>query len=57
MRPGGWDEDVGYGAGEVGKPAFIVVTSSPPESGSGMDWAPGHRCSPAERRARCRGGT
>ena len=22
----------GYGAGEVGKPAFVVVTSSPPES-------------------------
>ena len=31
-RPGGWSEEVGYGAGEVGKPAFVVVTSSPPES-------------------------
>ena len=30
--PKGWNDDTGYGAGEVGKPAFVVVTSSPPES-------------------------
>lgn len=30
--PNGWDEQTGYGAGEVGKPAFVVVTSTPPES-------------------------
>ena len=28
--PGGWNEEVGYGAREVGKPAFVVVTSTPP---------------------------
>ncbi|MET9900437.1 dihydrofolate reductase family protein [Streptomyces sp. NPDC006446] len=38
--PNGWDDRVGYGAGEVGKPAFVVVTSSPPESVrlSDLDW-------------------
>ncbi|WP_030898140.1 dihydrofolate reductase family protein [Streptomyces sp. NRRL F-5126] len=38
--PKGWDDTTGYGAGEVGKPAFVVVTSSPPESvrTSGLDW-------------------
>jgi dihydrofolate reductase len=30
--PSGWNEETGYGAGMVGKPAFVVVTSSPPES-------------------------
>ena len=30
--PKGWDDTSGYGAGEVGKPAFVVVTSSAPES-------------------------
>jgi dihydrofolate reductase len=30
--PNGWDDKSGYGAGEVGKPAFVVVTSSPSES-------------------------
>jgi dihydrofolate reductase len=30
--PHGWDDAVGYGAGEAGRPAFVVVTSSPPES-------------------------
>ena len=30
--PKGWDDTSGYGAGEVGKPAFVVVTSSPLES-------------------------
>lgn len=38
--PGGWNDEVGYGAREVGKPAFIVVTSSPPESVrlTALDW-------------------
>ena len=38
--PHGWDDTTGYGAGEVGKPAFVVVTSSPPESVrlTGLDW-------------------
>ncbi|QKG21565.1 dihydrofolate reductase family protein [Actinomadura verrucosospora] len=38
--PDGWDDDIGYGAGEVGRPAFVVVTSSPPESVrlTGLDW-------------------
>ncbi|MFJ1996653.1 dihydrofolate reductase family protein [Streptomyces asiaticus] len=38
--PGGWDDSIGYGAGEVGKPAFVVVTSSPPESVrlTDIDW-------------------
>ncbi|MGW2554601.1 dihydrofolate reductase family protein [Streptomyces sp. NPDC001635] len=30
--PNGWDDTTGYGAREVGKPAFVVVTTSPPES-------------------------
>ena len=30
--PGGWDDTVGYGAAEVGRPAFVVVTSAPPVS-------------------------
>ncbi|MFI8986268.1 MULTISPECIES: dihydrofolate reductase family protein [Streptomyces] len=38
--PNGWDDTTGYGAGEVGKPAFIVVTSSPPETVrlTDLDW-------------------
>ena len=38
--PGGWSEEVGYGAAEVGKPAFVVVTSSEPSSVrlTGLDW-------------------
>lgn len=38
--PGGWADTTGYGAGEVGKPAFFVVTSSRPESVrlTGLDW-------------------
>ncbi|MEU0031385.1 dihydrofolate reductase family protein [Streptomyces sp. NPDC006335] len=38
--PKGWDDTSGYGAGEVGKPAFFVVTSSPPESvrTTDLDW-------------------
>jgi dihydrofolate reductase len=30
--PGGWDDEVGYGAGEVGTPAFVVVTGAAPAS-------------------------
>ena len=38
--PGGWNDETGYGAGEVGKPAFVVVTSTPPESVrlTDLDW-------------------
>ncbi|BBJ45351.1 DNA-binding protein [Streptomyces antimycoticus] len=38
--PNGWDDTTGYGAGEVGEPAFIVVTSSPPETVrlADLDW-------------------
>ncbi len=38
--PGGWNDDVGYGARETGKPAFVVVTSTPPESVrlADLDW-------------------
>ncbi|MBF8191970.1 dihydrofolate reductase family protein [Nonomuraea sp. K274] len=38
--PKGWNDNSGYGAGEVGKPAFVVVTSSPPESVrlTDLDW-------------------
>ncbi|QXJ24623.1 dihydrofolate reductase family protein [Actinomadura graeca] len=38
--PKGWNDDSGYGAREVGKPAFVVVTSSPPKSLrlTGLDW-------------------
>ncbi|MFF0327919.1 dihydrofolate reductase family protein [Nonomuraea angiospora] len=38
--PEGWNDDVGYGAGEVGKPAFIVVTNSPPQAVrlTDLDW-------------------
>ncbi|MGW2509068.1 dihydrofolate reductase family protein [Streptomyces scopuliridis] len=38
--PNGWDDETGYGAAEVGKPAFVVVTSSAPESMrlTGLDW-------------------
>ncbi|MGN9790769.1 dihydrofolate reductase family protein [Streptomyces sp. OZ13] len=38
--PNGWDDETGYGAREVGRPAFVVVTSSPPESVRliGLDW-------------------
>jgi dihydrofolate reductase len=30
--PDGWDDETGYGAREVGRPAFVVVTSAPPDS-------------------------
>ncbi|MBO0748397.1 MAG: dihydrofolate reductase family protein, partial [Acidimicrobiaceae bacterium] len=38
--PRGWSEEVGYGAGEAGRPAFVVVTGEPPESVrlSNLDW-------------------
>jgi dihydrofolate reductase len=38
--PHGWDDETGYGAGEVGKPSFVVVTSSRPESVrlTDLDW-------------------
>ncbi|HEX4813118.1 MAG TPA: dihydrofolate reductase family protein [Nonomuraea sp.] len=38
--PKGWNDEVGYGAGEVGKPAFVVVTSTPPEKVrlTDLDW-------------------
>src|SRR3954463_620797 len=38
--PNGWNDEIGYGAREVGKPAFVVVTSSPPESVrlTDLDW-------------------
>jgi dihydrofolate reductase len=38
--PGGWNDETGYGAGEVGEPSFVVVTSSPPESVrlADLDW-------------------
>jgi dihydrofolate reductase len=29
--PHGWDDETGYGAGEVGKPSFVVVTHAQPE--------------------------
>src|SRR6478736_10030454 len=38
--PGGWNDEVGYGAAEVGRPSFVVVTSSPPEAVrlTDLDW-------------------
>jgi dihydrofolate reductase len=38
--PQGWSEEVGYGAREVGKPPFVVVTSAPPAHVrlAGLDW-------------------
>ncbi|MGY1802717.1 dihydrofolate reductase family protein [Blastococcus sp. SYSU D00922] len=38
--PDGWNDEVGYGAGEVGKPAFVVVTSTVPETVrlTDLDW-------------------
>ncbi|MGW0203066.1 dihydrofolate reductase family protein [Nonomuraea sp. NPDC003201] len=38
--PEGWNDDHGYGAGEVGKPAFVVVTNAPPDSVrlTDLDW-------------------
>lgn len=38
--PDGWNDELGYGAGQAATPAFVVVTSSPPESVrlTGLDW-------------------
>jgi dihydrofolate reductase len=38
--PQGWDDETGYGAGEVGRPAFVVVTGTPPEAVrlADLDW-------------------
>ncbi|OJX73173.1 dihydrofolate reductase family protein [Leifsonia sp. 71-9] len=38
--PGGWNDEVGYGAGEVGKPPFVVLTSERPAAVrlTGLDW-------------------
>ncbi|MEV7809229.1 dihydrofolate reductase family protein [Streptomyces flaveolus] len=38
--PYGWDDTSGYGAGEVGKPAFVVVTRFEPKSVrlTDLDW-------------------
>jgi dihydrofolate reductase len=38
--PDGWDDETGYGAGEVGKPAFVVVTSVRPQAVrlNDLDW-------------------
>lgn len=38
--PHGWNDETGYGAGEVGRPAFVVVTGAPPESVrlTDLDW-------------------
>jgi dihydrofolate reductase len=38
--PYGWNDQRGYGAGEVGKPAFVVVTGATPESVrlTDLDW-------------------
>ncbi|MCA2219252.1 dihydrofolate reductase family protein [Jidongwangia harbinensis] len=38
--PDGWSDETGYGAGEAGTPAFVVVTSSPPRSvrRADLDW-------------------
>jgi len=30
--PGGWDDNIGYGAHNVGRPPFFVVTHAPPTS-------------------------
>ncbi|WP_327287341.1 dihydrofolate reductase family protein [Streptomyces sp. NBC_01198] len=38
--PNGWDDETGYGATEVGRPAFVVVTSSAPRAVrlTDLDW-------------------
>lgn len=38
--PHGWNDEVGYGAGEAGRAPFVVVTSSPPASVrlTELDW-------------------
>ncbi len=38
--PDGWSDEVGYGAAEVGRPPFVVVTTTPPEHVrlTDLDW-------------------
>ncbi|WP_285116734.1 dihydrofolate reductase family protein [Leifsonia sp. fls2-241-R2A-40a] len=38
--PQGWSDEIGYGAAEVGRPPFFVLTSAPPSSVrlSELDW-------------------
>lgn len=38
--PDGWNDEVGYGAREATRPAFVVVTTAPPESVrlTDLDW-------------------
>ncbi|RYB94014.1 dihydrofolate reductase [Nocardioides oleivorans] len=38
--PDGWNDEVGYGAGEVGQPPFVVVTSAAPQHvrQTHLDW-------------------
>lgn len=38
--PDGWRDDLGYGAHEVGRPPFFIVTGTPPVEVrlSGLDW-------------------
>ncbi|WP_129841087.1 dihydrofolate reductase family protein [Streptomyces sp. RFCAC02] len=38
--PNGWSDATGYGAGEVGRPAFIVLTGAPPRAVrlNDLDW-------------------
>lgn len=38
--PGGWSDELGYGAREVGRPPFVVVTGVPPEHVrlTALDW-------------------
>ncbi|WP_374009492.1 dihydrofolate reductase family protein [Leifsonia sp. LS-T14] len=38
--PDGWSDEIGYGAGEVGKPSFLVVTGAAPASIrlTDLDW-------------------
>ena len=38
--PGGWTDEVGYGAAEAGRPPFVVVTSARPSAVrlAGLDW-------------------
>jgi dihydrofolate reductase len=58
--PGGWNDDVGYGAGAAARPAFVVLTHSEPESVrlTELDWTfvtTGVRDAVAAARERVRG--
>jgi dihydrofolate reductase len=57
--PHGWNDETGYGAGENGRPAFVVVTSAAPETVrlAELDWTfvtTGLPDAVAAARARCR---